>query len=153
MRGRIALALTALLVAGCYTGPSANHYTAVLDELKVPAGWETLDTKVHGPGPDAAIKCSPITDSECPSVIRFYSVGADAKAALASGRAAVAAAGFRLERELGGSCTPVSGSAYCAFESVRDKERLFVAVYGSTDSAGIPDAHAPGLVVVVTAKA
>lgn len=154
MRGVVAaLLLVGALVAGCYTGPAPSHYVTVLDELHVPAGWRVLATKIHGPDADAAIHCSPITDGECPSVLRYYAVSGDPNAVLTSGKDMLAAAGFQLDRELGSTCAPVSGSSYCAFESARAHDHVLLAIYGSADQAGIPEVQAPGLVVVLTAKA
>jgi hypothetical protein len=146
------LVASAILV-GCYTGPSATHYVAVLDELQVPAGWQSLATKVHGPDADAAIHCSPITDAECPSALRYFAVTGDADDIRSAGIKTAAAAGFQPDRQLGQECRPISGGPYCAVEMARRSEHLLLAIYGSADEAGIPGTPAKGLVVVLTAKA
>jgi hypothetical protein len=52
------MALAAVVVAGCYTGPGIDHFASVLDELVLPATWEVATTEVAGP--DEEETCDPI---------------------------------------------------------------------------------------------
>ncbi len=140
------------LVAGCYTGPGVDHYTAILDELHAPAPWQVLQTRVHGPGDDAAVKCSPITDGGCPSVARVFLVDGDAKTALADAEDAVQSAGFTMGEVLGPRCDGAPGSPLCSFRASRGDDKVFGYIWRNPTEAGIAGQSVDQVTAVIAAS-
>jgi hypothetical protein len=142
----------ALFIAGCYTGPGADHYLAILEELSVPAGWEAAETSVRGPG--EADSCDPKFTTACPVARRVYLVDADRLAARQQAEKVVTAAGFAFEDpERDSDCSSGSaGGRACDFFARRGSDRIAVRVFDSSADAGL-DAGQPGLAaVIVTAS-
>jgi hypothetical protein len=152
MRGRIAPALVALLVAGCYTGPSADHYTAILDELHPPADWHVVVTKVHGPSDHADFQCSPVTDAGCPSAARFFFVTGDARDVLTAAEQTVADAGFRLDREVTSDCSGIPTGPACAFLATCGADKLWGYVYRSAVDAGLSGQSRSQMTILISAE-
>jgi hypothetical protein len=140
------------IVAGCYTGPGVAHYAAILDEVHPPASWHVLQTRVHGPSDDAAVKCSPITDGGCPSVARVLLVDGDAKTALADAEDAVRSAGFTMGAELGPACDGAPGSPLCSFQASRGDDKVFGYIWRNPTEAGIAGPSADQLTAVIAAS-
>jgi hypothetical protein len=134
-----------LLVAGCYTGPSADHFVAVLDELNVPGGWQIAQTIVRGP--DEAETCDPFLSNECPAAIRTYLTDGDIDVAYAQAAAVIAEAGFAITDEATAGCASGSSSGpTCAFFADRGDDQVYLRVFSSPGEAGlevsVPDAAA-----------
>jgi hypothetical protein len=142
----LALASTVLLV-GCYTGPSADHFLAVVDELGTPDGWQVAQTVVRGPDQDDY--CNPGMTNECPTAIRYFLTDTDLDGAYAQAKALISGVGFTVMDEATAGC--MSGSSNgppCGFFAIRGSDRAYVGVFHSPSEAGI-DAGAPGDVTVV----
>lgn len=119
VRGIVGLALAAVLaLAGCYTAPTADHFAAIVDELRVPAGWQSVETVVHGPDEDEP--CDPFFTITCPGAMRSFLVDGDPADAYAQAKEVVTAAGFAITEEFREDCTGASGESACNFFSSRD---------------------------------
>lgn len=150
MKGLVALALaTAFVLAGCYTGPNAEHYLAVLGEVRAPADWRLVDGSLSGPGEE--VNCEPFTSAACPGARRRYVTEGDAAQAFAQAKDMVAAAGFAITDELDPACDGASGAAACALFSERDGDQISVYILHSGDQVGIPDAPRGRAAVVIEA--
>lgn len=147
VRGLSAVMGAVILLLAC-GGPDAAHYTAVLEEVRVPEGWTDAATVVHGPGGD--VDCQPTPFSECPYVVRFYTTGTTPSDAYRAALSAVAETGFDLEREFNPECD--GPSLACALTAIRDADRLSVNVYqpGKDDGTGV--ARPEQVTVRVTAE-
>ncbi len=144
----VAMLTSALLVGACYSGPDAAHYTAILDELHVPAGWQLAKSDVYSP--DEADPCSPSFSKTCPGASRSFLVDGDATKAYAQAKDVISAAGFAVDEEFTPDCTgPPSGSA-CNFFASRNGDQLSVSVFHSAADVGLEDG-VPGAVVAITA--
>lgn len=141
----ITAAVAAVLVVACYTGPGADHFVAVLDELRVPAGWQADKTVVRGP--DEQERCDPFLSNECPAAIRSFVVAADIDEALVQAKDVVAEAGFAITDE-STRCSPSSNSPACSLFANRGDDRIAVAVFSSPSAAGLV-VDPPGAVAVV----
>lgn len=136
-----------LLLGGCYTGPGADHFEAVLDELSIPQGWSLAKSETRGP--DEEDTCDPFESSGCPTAIRIYLVDGDANAAYAQAMDFVAAAGFDIEeRATGGCSTGPSSGLPCYLFAHRGEDDLYVTVFVSASEAGLEDDR-PGVVPVM----
>lgn len=144
MKAVVGLVLAStLLLAGCYTGPDASHFLAVVDELDVPAGWQAAETVVRGP--DQEERCDPFLSNECPAAIRSFVVAGDIDEAFAQAKDVVTAAGFSITDE-STRCSGSSNSPACSFFANRGDDLIVVAVFSSPSAAGlevdVPDAAA-----------
>lgn len=148
---RLALGLTAAAaLAGCYTGPMADHYVAILDELVVPPTWRVAETVVRGP--DQTEPCNPGVSNECPAAIRSFVVDADMETAFRQAKDALLAAGFTVGEEATSGCS--SGSANgppCGFFADRASDQIYVGVFASPSAGGLADEPAGPAAVVVRA--
>ena len=138
MRCLVLGVVAAIAVAGCYAGPTADHYVAVLDELRVPPMWRVAETVVRGP--DQAESCNPGVSNECPAAIRSFVVDTDMESAFQQAKEALVAAGFAVGEEATSGCS--SGSANgppCGFFADRAGDQVYVGVFASPSAAGLPD--------------
>ena len=151
MRGIFGLVLVdALVLAGCYTGPSSEHYVAIVDELDVPAGWQSVKTVVREPDQDDP--CDTAFSSSCPGAIRSFLVSGDTVGAYAQAKDVVTAAGFAITEELLPDCTGVPSRSACSFRASRHGDQIYVSVHHSAAEVGI-EGGAPGDVgVLITAS-
>jgi len=148
VKGIVGLVLAStLLLAGCYTGPNADHFVAVVDELDVPAGWQVAETVVRGP--DQAERCNPGLSNDCPAAIRTYLVEADVAGAHSQAKDVVTAAGFSIMDEATSGCSSGSSTGPpCGFFADRGSDQLYVGVFHSPSEAGLEN-EVPGVVAVV----
>ena len=152
MKGIVGLTLaSALLLVGCYTGPSASHYLAIVEEIVVPAGWHVAATVVRGP--DQAVPCNPGVSTECPAVRRYFLIDADIAGAYAEAMDLVVGAGFTIGDESTQGCTTGSSNGPpCGFFADRGSDLLHVRVYASPGEAGLDEADPGGVTVVLRAS-
>jgi hypothetical protein len=140
------LATTLLLIA-CYTGPSAGHFVAVVDELDVPAGWQVAETVVRGP--DQVERCDPGLSNDCPAAIRTYLVEADVAGAHRQSKDVITGAGFSITDEATSGCSSGSSTGPpCGFFAERGSDHLYVGVFHSPAEAGLEN-EVPGVVAVM----
>jgi hypothetical protein len=137
-----------VLLAGCYTGPGADHFLAVLDELQVPAGWKEAETSTRGPG--EADSCDPKFTTACPVAKRVYLVDAGRLAARQQAEELVTAAGFVFDDpERDADCSSGSaGGRACDFFARRGSDRLYIRIFDSAIDSG-RDIGEPGLSAVI----
>ena len=152
MRRVVALILaTALLVAACYTGPGADHYSAVLDELTIPSDWTLVKTSPRGPGLD--VQCDPVTAPRCPAVTRYYVSPLDPADAFAAGEGLVVSAGFTVTQEMSPTCVLPPQGAACVFLSGRGDDRINMYIYRSPSEVdGLGPVDATGTTVLIEAN-
>jgi hypothetical protein len=142
---------SALTLAGCYTGPSADHFVAIVDELEAPAGWQVAQTVVRGP--DQSEFCNPGVSTECPAAIRTYLVEGDIDAAFAQAKEAITGAGFAVTDEATSGCSSGSSNGPpCGFFAHRGDDQLYVGVYASPGEAGLGEGIPRDVAVVVHAS-
>jgi hypothetical protein len=111
------LLAVAAFIAGCYSGPSADHYVGILDELNVPPDWEVAETIAMGP--DQAETCDPFFSNSCPVAIRTFRVD-EMQAAYSQAKAVLNAAGFAITLEATAGCSTGSSTGpTCAIFAVR----------------------------------
>ena len=147
MRGiPILAAAVAVLVVACYTGPGADHFVAIVDELVVPDGWQAVETVVRGP--DQAERCNPGLSNECPAAIRTYLTQGDVDAAYAQAKDLITGAGFSITDEATSGCRRSSNSPACSYFADRGKDQLLVQVFSSPPAAGL-DGEQPDVAAVV----
>lgn len=153
VKGAIALVIAAFFFAACYGGPKTDHYAAMLDELRIPAGWTFVKEEADGPG--ANDRCDPLIAATCPRVWRGYLVQRDPSAVYDEAEAMVKAAGFEISATGYVLCATVSDSttATCWFEARRGPDdAVFVKIFHSAHEAGLGDAPAGVLGVTVQAS-
>jgi hypothetical protein len=128
MKGLILRVVISAFLVGCASGPGASHYAAVLDELRIPAGWELAHTTVSEPG--AKVPCEPIMGS-CPAVFRYYVVRGQPGAAYLPIKQTVTDAGFRFEEEVEPGCNGLEGDdrKACFLVAVRGPDLLYIQVF------------------------
>jgi hypothetical protein len=149
----VVILLPAVLLLGCGR-PNAAHYAALLDGLRIPAGWELTRTITKAPS-GGDIDCTPFATPDCPSVARYYLVAANAAGPIyAQGRDILTAAGFTIGREFFPACdAPRSGPA-CSGLARRDGDNADVAVFRPGDeAASVVAADPAAAIVVLTAHA
>ncbi len=147
---RLLLFLVAIVVVAC--GPDAAHYTAVLDDLHIPAAWQLAHTTVEAPG--AEIDCTPLWGTGgCPSVARIYLVAGKPVAAYPEAKQMLVSAGFTLDLDSGPTCdVPPSGPA-CVLFGVRGSDRVLVSLYNPGEGpSGLGIAANDRVIVSVTAE-
>lgn len=136
--------------AGCYSGPDATYFVAILNELDVPAGWQAARDHVRGPGQQDS--CDPvITKTMCPGASRSFVISADPSDAYAQARMVIAAAGFTVTEEFGPACDRTGGPA-CQFFATRGDVRVRTSVFRSPAEAGLDSTGPGGSAVVITAE-
>ena len=136
-----------LLLGGCYAGPGADHFDAVLDELSTPEGWSLAKSVTMGPGEKKT--CDPFVSTGCPTAIRTYLTEGDTEAASAQAMDMVGGAGFDIEDGAAGGCSGGSSTVpACSLFAHRGDDDLTVVVYVSPRAAGLED-DTPGVVTVV----
>jgi hypothetical protein len=141
-----------VLLGGCYGGPDADHFVAIVDELAVPAGWRVLETVVRGPEEDGS--CDPMFSNECPAAIRSFVVDADTSQAFDEAKDVVGAAGFAITDEgTAGCATGSSTGPPCGFFAERAGDLIYVGIYHSPVEAGLEPQVGEGAAVVVRAFA
>lgn len=152
MKGIVGLALVStLLLAGCYTGPGADHFETVLDEISVPEGWSLAKSETRGPGEEET--CDPFISTGCPAAIRTYLTDGDTEAARAKAIEVVSVAGFDIEDGAAPGCSGGSTTVpACAVFAHRAGDDLTVVVYVSPDAAGLEDEMAGVVTVVIHAS-
>ncbi len=134
-------------VSGCYTGPSADHFEAVLDELSIPEGWRPAKTVTMGPGEEES--CDTFLSVGCPTAMRTYLTEGDTEAASAKAIDVVSGAGFDIEDGTGRDCSGGSSTVpACSLFARRGDNYLTVVVYVSPEAAGLVD-ETPGVATVV----
>jgi hypothetical protein len=146
------MAAVAVFFVACYTGPSADHFVALVDGLDVPDGWKVAKTTVRGP--DQPDDCHPGLSTECPAAIRFFMAGGDLESAYGQAKDAVVAAGLAISDEDTFGCSSGSGTGPpCGFFAKRGTDHLYVGVYASPREAGLEEGESgEGVVVVVRAS-
>ena len=120
-------------MAGCYTGPDADHFVAIVEELDVPADWQLAKSVVRGPDEDDP--CDPFFTITCPGAVRSFLVDGDPADAYAQAKEVVTAAGFVITEEFREDCSGAS----CSFFSSRAGDQLSVWVYHSGAAANLGD--------------
>lgn len=143
------LTLVATVVAGCYLGPGADHFAAILDELAVPAGWQLLETRLRGPGREEA--CDPLVAADCPSATRWYLVGVEPAQAFDAATGVIGRARFQVARTLSPACDAAPTGPACALESRRGAEILWIRVYPPGRTTGLA-VEVDGTTVAFTAQ-
>jgi hypothetical protein len=129
VRGTLVLSVAmAIFAMACYTGPSAEHFEAVLNRLEIPDAWELVKSEVRSP--DGDVQCQPgIGVASCPAVTRFYVVARSAVDALAQSKTVAADAGLETEDEFFQACDgPPSGPA-CSLQTVAEDARVRFTIY------------------------
>lgn len=151
MRAAFGLLVAAVVVfTGCYSGPDASYFVAILDELEVPEGWQAAKDQVRGP--DQQDRCDPvITKTMCPGASRSFVISANPSEAYAQAKSVVDAAGFTVTEEFGPACDRTEGPA-CQFFATRDDVRIRTSVFRSPAEAGLNIVGHGGSAVVVTAE-
>jgi len=146
VKSAVAFALASMLaLAGCYVGPDANHFVAVLDELDVPDGWEAAETELRGPGEETA--CDPMLSTTCPAAIRTYATPVDSVTAWDQVAEGLRNAGFEVTTEARSSCP----SDWCGLLASRGTDTIMVTVLPSISEAGISGAYREGAAVQINA--
>jgi hypothetical protein len=138
-----------LILGGCYTGPSADHFEAVLDELAIPKDWDLA--KSDRQGPDEEVTCDPFVSTGCPHAIRFYLTGGDIHEAYSQATDIVTRAGFGIE----GGAACLSGSSTgpgCGFIAERSGDMLDIQVLSSPGEAGLGNELPTAVTVMVLAS-
>lgn len=136
-----------LLLGACYTGPGADHFEAVLDELPIPKDWSLAKSETRGP--DEEETCDPFESSGCPAAIRIYLTKEDTEAASALALDMVGGAGFDIEDGAARGCSGGSSTvSACSLFAHRGDDDLIVVVYVSPRAAGLDD-DTPGVATVV----
>ncbi len=140
------------LTAGCYTGPGADHFLAVIEALSIPASWEVAETSTRGPG--EANSCSPSYSTGCPGATRIYLAEGDRLAVRHQAEEMVTAAGFTFDNPRGDAdCSSgTAGGRPCAFFAERDGDRLYLRVYDTPTDAGLNGGNSALRAVVITAS-
>ena len=140
----------ALAIAGCYSGPNAGHFVAILDDLDVPPGWQAA--RDHVRGPDQHDRCDPVvTKTMCPGASRSFVLSAGPNEAYRQAKSIVDAAGFAVTEEFGPACDRTDGPA-CQFFATRDDDRIRISVFRSPADAGLDGVGPGGSAVVITAE-
>lgn len=142
MRIRRLLVLLVVILAACSSGPDVSHYTAVLDGLKIPAGWELIHTTIRRPGgpdreiqpgqPSDEIQCD-ATFGPCPTVTRYYLVAGRPVDAFPKGKQVIVDAGFQVASEFGPNCELLPSSPGCGLTAVRDSDLIDMTLYNPGD--------------------
>jgi hypothetical protein len=151
VRGVVSLVLaSAVVLAGCYTGPGVDHYVGILDTLDIPADWELVATERRGPGEDFA--CEPLWTSTCPGAARWYALNGDLTDALEAGREMVEVSGFRVDDVDYPACdAPPSGSA-CTLYASRDADRVSLSIAPPGRTYGLDDPPEVDVIITITAE-
>ena len=147
---RLGLLIAAsIVVAGCYTGPGVDHYSAVLDGVTIPSDWQLVKTVLRGPGQDE--QCEPATSSECPASIRYYVASDDPLHELRLAEDFATKAGFEVSQRMSPGCDLPTSFA-CAFVSARADDSLLVTIYRApSDVYALKDIGLDGTTVQVEA--
>jgi hypothetical protein len=135
-----AIVAAVLVLASCRLGPGADHYAAVLDGLRIPAGWELAHTTVMVPGgPDRRVDPSRPRDDidcfegECPSVTRYYFVSGTPATAYPDARQLLVDAGFDIDQESGPACNVPPSGPVCGMSGSRGGDYVRVSLYNPGD--------------------
>lgn len=136
------LLLLVVILAACSSGPDVSHYTAVLNGLKIPAGWELIHTTIRRPGgphreiqpgrPSDEIQCD-ATFGACPTVTRYYLVAGRPVDAFPKGKQVIVDAGFQVASEFGPNCRLLPSSPACGLTAVRDSDLIDMTLYNPGD--------------------
>jgi hypothetical protein len=136
-----------LLLGGCYTGPGADHFEAILDELSIPEDWSLAKTVTMGPGEQ--VTCEPFVSDACPTAIRTYLTAGHTEAAHAQAIDVITGAGFDIEDRAARDCSGGSSTVpACSLFAHRGDDYLTVVIYVSPEAAGL-DNETPGVATVV----
>ncbi|MBA2717766.1 MAG: hypothetical protein H0U52_00795 [Chloroflexi bacterium] len=151
MRAAFGFVFAILVVfGGCYSGPDASDFVAILDELQVPAGWKAAMDQVRGP--DQQDRCDPvITKTMCPGASRSFLISANPSEAYAQARSVVDTAGFTVTEEFGPACDRTDGPA-CQLFATRDDVRVRISVFRSAAEAGLDGVGPGGSAAVITVE-
>lgn len=147
-----------LLVAGC-GGAETSHYSALLDELHLPAGWQLVHTTLkRSGGPDTRIDPSRSQDDiacdigYCPSVARYYLVEGRPADSYPEVRQSATDAGYQIKQETGPKCDLPPEGAACGLDATKGADELQVTLYNPGDWAdGIGPADASKSVIRISA--
>jgi hypothetical protein len=151
VRGIVGLVLaSAVVFAGCYSGPGVDHYVGVLDTLDIPADWEFVATERRGPGEE--FTCEPLLTSTCPGAARWYALSGDLTDALEAARQMVEASGFRVDDVDYPACdAPPSGSA-CTLYASREADRISLSIAPPGRTYGVDDLPEADVIIRITAQ-
>jgi hypothetical protein len=153
------MALAAVVVAGCYTGPGIDHFASVLDELVLPATWAVATTEVAGP--DEEETCDPIVTVQCPRVTHVHVTEGDPSLlfepgqvieALHAAEGTVREAGFEIDREFLPEGDGQPSGPLCSFEASRDSDSILVTIDWAVHVVGLEDAPEGALAVRIMAS-
>jgi hypothetical protein len=150
-RARLAVIRMAasILLAGCYTGPSAQHFAGVVDQFVAPETWKLQKSVVQGPG--EAVSCEPSTAIQCPGAYKMYRSPEDVRVTYDTAKHAVEAAGFPVTREIGADCGGPASGAACSFSATAGGDEIYVSVFRSGRDTGVSELGDAGTVVSVLA--
>lgn len=141
----LAASVVALLVSGCYTGPSAEHFQQVVADVRVPETWVLANDEVRSP--DGEDPCDPLITDTCPSASRsFTAARVTPLEAFDILREAAETAGFTVEPDPDAH----QGGPACRFSARRGTDALVVSVWGYPRDAGLGDRPFGEIAVVVT---
>lgn len=127
------VALLGMLVMACASGPPASHYVELLDELRIPAGWELAYVGVREPGSDF-ISCETFLSGDCPSVHHYYLVAGHPADAYPATKQMAIGGGFKIDEEYRPGCVdarPAPGRIECRLVAVRGTDLLYVNLFAS----------------------
>jgi nucleotide-binding universal stress UspA family protein len=147
MRGkRLLIVVVAAMAAACTSGPDVSHYTAVLDKLSLPAGWELVHTTVREPGGgDKEVDPGRSTDTigcsglfgQCPSIARYFQVDADAAIDVyKEAKRILIASGFAITHEFLPTCDAITSAAECTVVAAKGADAIVIGVYRPGGSTG-----------------
>lgn len=122
------VALLGVLLMACASGPPASHYVDLLDELRIPAGWELAHTTVWEPFGE--FDCNALVD-HCPAVDRYYLVGGLPADAYPGVRQMTIEAGMEIEQEHDPGCPGLRGNdrLACYLITVRGSDLVYLRLY------------------------
>ena len=146
------LLAAATMLAGCYTGPGAEHYAAIIDSLDVPDGWQIAETEIRGPGQPERGSCDPMYNTGCPGVTRSFLVDTGVAEAYEEAIDAFAMNGFvATETSTQGCSAGSSNGPPCTFYAARGSDEVSVRVYAPGEWEGLWNLGLDdqGMVVVV----
>ncbi len=126
-RTPILVIVVAMVVAGCFAGPGADHYAAVLDKLGIPADWELVRAAAREPGGE--FECDTFINPDCPSVIRYYLAPGMAVEAFPTVKRILIDAGFTVDQEVIPACDARPSSPACFMTGSSAGDRVYVSLF------------------------
>lgn len=151
VRGIASLVLaSAVVFAGCYTGPGVDHYVGILETLEIPADWELVATQRRGPGED--FTCDPLMTSSCPGADRWFALKGDVSAALLAARQVVEAAGFTVDDVLYPACDAPPSAPACTLLASKDADRISMSIGPPGRNTGLDNPPDVDVIIRITAQ-